>query len=180
MSYVFFKKGSDGTALMRDTTHESVHEGKSYRAFHNSSSLGDGSTINIYMKTGLVALETPHLIVHSNGSGGYDLDIMEAPTITAATGTSKSVISKNRQKSIASKIINNDASPTANSYSTDVTVTADGTYLGQEVFGNFLNSSDHQYNREFILAPDTEYVIRITSRSAANRVHINLEWYEPV
>lgn len=168
----------EGTLKIRTSVHELIHEGKSFLAYHNNLSLASGSTINIYLETSASPGSAPHMIADTSGSGAYDFEILEAPTVTALSGTAQDVYNKNRQSATTSTVSDNDG--TSNSVSTDVTTTADGTVIFFDTLslGN-KQGGQKDYDRELILAPSTEYVFRLTSRENGNRVHINLSWYEP-
>lgn len=180
MSYVFFKKDSSGRAINIDLVHDRIHNGESFSVFHNNSSLASGSTMNIYFKTDATASKAPHIIASAYGSGEFDFEILEAPTVTSATGTTQVVFNKNRQSSNVSSVLDNQASPVAGSVMLDVTTTADGTIISQDFLGANKDGGQATFENERVLKTDTAYVFRLTSRSASNRVHINLDWYHPV
>ena len=166
-----------GTLITRDRVHQHGHDGKLFMGFHNSSSLGSGSTINVFLET--PASPQCHLLFNVTGSDAFDFEVLEAPTVTSNTGAhNKEAFNKNRTSATASTIQDNATSPNAGRYSTDVTVTADGTVLVTDVFGSNKSGGDYSLIRELILKASTKYVFRLTSRAAGNRVHINLDWYE--
>lgn len=152
-------------------------QGKTFMVFHNSSSLGSGSTINIYMET--PATPEVHLIYNAHGSGAFDMELLESPTVTSNTGTNGTLVyNKNRDSATASGVKDNATSPAANNIGLDVTVTADGTIIRSDVYGSNKTGGDYSSVREIILKASTKYVLRLTSQAVGNRVHINLDWYE--
>jgi hypothetical protein len=177
MSYINLRKNSDGEAITMAREHNLTHEGKSFRAFHNHSSLGSGSTINIFFTT--ASTPNVNLIFNISGSVSFDFELLEAPTVTSNTGThGQAVINKNRNSATASTVLDNATSPESGVFTIDATVTADGTIIASEVFGSNKGGGDYSLTREMILKSSTAYVFRLTSQDAGNRVHINLDWYE--
>lgn len=157
--------------------HYQSHQGNAFMVHYNSSSLNAGQTINVYMKTP----STPHinLIYNVTGSGAFDFEILEAPTVTANSGNhGVSVFNKYRPSATTSTVQDNATSPASNKISTDVTVSADGTIIKKEVYGANKGGGEYSLFREVVLKATTAYVFRLTSQSAGNRVHINLDWYE--
>jgi hypothetical protein len=170
-----------GVLTTRISAIKNIHDGKGFLAFNNNSSLASGSSINIYLETSAVAGSSPHLTIDTSGSDVYDFEFLEGPTVTSATGTSTEIFNKNRQSGNTSTVKDNEAIPASNKISTDVTVTADGKIISRDTIstGSKQGGLIH-FNREFILKTSTKYVFRLTSRANSNRVHMNLDWYEPV
>jgi len=159
--------------------HQRVHNGQAFLAFHNHSSLGDGSAINIYMKTGNQSAP-PHLIASISATDSIDFEILENPTVTANTGVNGvEIFNKRRSSENTSMVSDNASSPAINKIATDVTVTGDGTIIQKEVIGGKKQSINIDLAREWDLKANTAYVFRVTSRFASNRVHLHLDWYEP-
>lgn len=165
-----------GTLTVIATFHENIHLGRSFMAHHNSSSLANGSSINAYFET--PASNAPHIVFDIHGSGAFDFEVLEAPTVTSATGTAIPVYNKNRDSSTNSGVIDNTG--TSNSMSTDVTTTADGTVIIQDFISSGHKSGGSvDFGKEIVLSASTKYVFRLTSRDSSIRAHINLDWYEP-
>lgn len=165
-----------GTLTVIATFHKNIHLGRSFMAHHNSSSLASGSSINAYFET--PASNAPHIIFDIHGSGAFDFEVLEAPTVTSATGTASPVYNKNRDSSTNSGVIDNTG--TSNSISTDVTTTADGTVIIQDFISSGHKSGGSvDFGKEIVLSASTKYVFRLTSRDSSIRAHINLDWYEP-
>ena len=155
--------GSDVAVI--DTGHKRTHLGQAFATHHNSSNLADGSNINVQFETGAVA---PHLIMHISGKFDHDFDVLESPSTSA--GTAHVAYNKNRTSATTSTI----------TVKTDVTISADGTNIAQNVVGEGQRMGGAtDFEQEWILKASTTYVFRLTSRANSNRVHINLAWYEP-
>lgn len=171
----------EGTLKIRTSVHEYIHDGKTFTAYHNDASLANGSSINIYFETSATSGECPHIIFDIHGSGDYDFDVLEGPTVTSNTGTQIDLFNKNRQSANTSNVSDNSTSPVLNKATSDVTITDDGTVLLLDYIslGHKMGGSIG-FDREFILKPSTKYVFRLTSRGVAISAHINLDWYEPI
>lgn len=168
---------ADNQAIVMQREHYLVHQGKSFMAHHNNASLGAGSTINVFMTT--PASPVVNMLFNASGSAAFDFEVLEAPTVTSATGTNgHPVYNKDRNSATASTVLDNAASPASGVVGIDVTVTADGTIIKKDVFGSNKGGGDYSLIREVILKSSTDYVFRLTSQAAGNRVHINLDWYE--
>lgn len=166
-----------GTLTVIATFHKNIHLGRSFMAHHNSSSLANGSSINAYFET--PASNAPHIVFDIHGSGAFDFEVLEAPTVTPATGTAIAVYNKNRDSSTNSGVMDNTGS--SNSISTDVTITADGTVIVQDfISSGHKTGGSVDFGNEIVLSASTKYVFRLTSRDSSIRAHINLDWYEPV
>jgi len=176
MSYLHGKKDIDGSLVVEDKVHYQVHQGNAYMAHHNSSALGTGATINIYLKA--PASGRVHLNYDAHGSSSFDIEVLEAPTVTSGTGTQGSVYNRDRDSVNTSGVLDNTATPVANKVTLDATITADGTIIRSDVYGSNKSQGDLNSREEIILAQDTVYVFRLTSQASNNRVHINLDWYE--
>jgi len=169
----------EGTLKIRTAIHENIHDGKTFTAYHNVTGLGNGSSINIYFETSATGGECPHIIFDVHGSDAFDFSLLEGPTVTSNTGSQLNLYNKNRQSIETSSVSDNSTSPVVNKASSDVTITDDGTVILEDFV-----STGHKiggtvgFDREFILAPSTKYVFRVTARSAGIRAHINLDWYE--
>jgi hypothetical protein len=164
-----------GTLTVIATFHKNIHLGRSFMAHHNSISLTNGSSINAYFET--PASNAPHIVFDIHGSGAFDFEVLEAPTVTSATGTATPVYNKNRDSSTNSGVIDNTG--TSNSMSTDVTTTADGTVIVQDFISSGHKSGGSvDFGKEIALSASTKYVFRLTSRDSSIKAHINLDWYE--
>ncbi|PJB53625.1 MAG: hypothetical protein CO099_06245 [Bdellovibrio sp. CG_4_9_14_3_um_filter_39_7] len=169
-----------GTLIARSSTHENVHLGKTFLAFHNSSSLANGSNINIFFETSATTSAAPHIVIDASGSLAFQFEVLEGPTVTSGTGTSQSVFNKNRQSATTSLVYDNASTPVQNKMSIDVTVTADGTVISDDYLPTGKSSGGIlDFGRELILKASTKYVFRLTSLENNNICHINLDWYEP-
>lgn len=161
--------------------HHEIHEGDAFLAHHSAGSKGDGDMINIYLKTPNTTKRL-HMFAKWASSGAGYFRILEAPTVTANTGTN-AVVAVNRERNSAttSTIVDNATTPAANKYGKDVTVTGNGTVLVEEFSGTAKTSAaEGRSDNEFILKANTAYVFQVESDAAGLTLWLNLNWYEHV
>ena len=163
-----------------DYTHHEIHSWSMYSICHSNASLASWSTINIYMKTWSVSDKWAHLVVATSWSWAYDIEILEGSTVTDDSwNQSIPIYNRNRNSANTSMMRDNAWTPNVWVVWTDVTISADWTVLCLQRLWSWRNIWWESRNLwEWILDEDTVYVIRLTSRWAANRVQIECEWYE--
>lgn len=149
--------------------HYRIHEGQSFIATTKSSSLSSGSTIAICLKTPAQPSLCPHMVFDIHASAPFDFDILEGATISG--GTELTAFNKNRQSDINSSVSNLLSNPTIDEEGVLIhsTTQSEGFFQGGVI----------DFDREIILRALTTYVFRLTSRQAANRCYLSLDWYEP-
>jgi len=155
-----------------------ISEGITYMVDHNAANLADAATVNIELTTGAA---TVHIIESIAGKSDFDFEILEEPTTTG--GTSLDSYNRNRAST-------NTATATAKK---DVAVSNDGTIISKSFIGGGGQTSSAWGGSwggsgggqgqdfgggELILKTNTKYVFRFTSRKAANKARISLNWYE--
>lgn len=153
------------TRKIISSVHSNVHAGLAYMTRANNSNLGNGSTLNIKVTTGLTS---PHMVFDVHGKLDFEFKCYEAPT--SSGGTALNIYNKNR---------------TSSNTSTLTAVEDTGSIVGGTIILHDLISEGHkqggnvEFDREIILKASTDYIFEIESLAASNLVHINLEWYEP-
>jgi hypothetical protein len=188
-----------GVPIGIDWPHHEIHEGHAFTA-HYESDPTDSETIGEETAVGFItpaaAAGRIHMIVDAVADDESVFEIREDPTIVLDQGTALPLFCRDRAVSAStSGMLPNEAAPaglpTLTSY--DVAeaaaanlATATGNLLHSETlaigagppFGaTFNNASRGQ--REFILAPETEYVVILTcSTNNQTRHEITLNWYE--
>jgi hypothetical protein len=166
-------------SLVIQEEHSNIHNGITYGAFNVGTPKGIGATTNIYLKTPAATNTWIHMLPKWETAGAAYLRILEAPTVTSATGTPRLCSNRNRNVSDASIVIDNEASPASGYYSADATVTASGTIVYQEYAGTNRNAGEEtRANNEWVLKQGTSYVFEMTSDSVGNTLSLNLIWYE--
>ncbi len=171
--------------------HHEIHEGDMFSAHH------EGHLPTNANEETAVAFLTPaapvhvHLIVSASANDESTFQIREDPTITLNQGTTQAPINRNRDSTNTSGMIDRElvatgAISTFNVLEANNANLSGGTLLHSEVlaisgnppFASMTNTATRD-QREWVLAPSTEYVIIVTSDTANLTSHfIDLEWYE--
>ena len=164
-----------GGGVAIDALHYMVHQGFVFHISHTIAALANTASHEILVK--VPASTYPHLHKHVTyvGAGDVDLDIFEGTTVSA-DGTA-----------ITSHITNRNSSNTPGTlfYHTP-TVTDDGTLIHDQWVpptssgtGGSHDGADASTGEEWLLAPSTNYLIRITNNSGDTiRVWEEILWYE--
>ena len=158
-----------------ETEHAYIHEGIFYESY-NKFTLAAGAkrVVTIKPATGTYLHYRPTNLVTS--ADKVTIEFYEGATVTAATGTAATPSNHNRNSTLASKVTLLDAP----------TVTADGTKFAQVYIpgatgtgGTRTGASAGVSNSEWVLKPDTVYMIRVTNGSSgSNDIQVNFQWYE--
>jgi hypothetical protein len=167
------------TTAFRTVTyaHHEIHSGSSFAVGHNGTINAD-ATIEITFKTPDTT-KWAHMVVSSRSSGEANICIYEEATVTAGSGTEKTIYNRNRNSATTSTLINNADPAVAGLITVDPTVTDDGTCIYEEHFGSGQTRGGAvRGTDEFVLKQNAQYVIRVTSEAAANDCDICLNWYE--
>ena len=158
-----------------ETEHAYIHEGIFYESY-NKFTLAAGAkrVVTIKPAAGTYLHYRPTNLVTS--ADKVTIEFYEGATVTAATGTAATPSNHNRNSTLASKVTLIDAP----------TVTADGTKFAQVYIpgatgtgGTRTGASAGVSNSEWVLKPDTVYMIRVTNGSSgSNDIQVNFQWYE--
>lgn len=177
-------EGSEGEKFKQDLTdalviisypHHEVHAGSMFEVTYKApdgAPLADDATIAFLLRTGA---KFDHLVFGTNAGGDAELELLEAPTITD-DGAALAELNMNRGSvKVAVTVVT--LNPT-------VTV-ATGTLLFNDFVpggsgGNAQGGSGAvRQGTEWILAPNTAYVIRMTNRAGnAQPGALLAQWYE--
>ena len=152
--------------LSIDVEHHEIHDGSSYQVTAFATGVGSGSIADFFGIT--PANVDCHFVFSVSGSGELEFALYEGATVSS-NGTPMSVINRNR-KSIKTSTMQAFHTPT---------VTGVGTLLESGYFGTgkTVGGSNHS-DTEMILKNNTNYLVRITSRSSANNISGKFMWYE--
>ena len=158
-----------------ETEHAYIHEGIFYESY-NKFTLAAGAkrVVTIKPAAGTYLHYRPTNLVTS--ADKVTIEFYEGATVTAATGTAVTPSNHNRNSTLASKVTLLDAP----------TVTADGTKFAQVYIpgatgtgGTRTGASAGVSNSEWVLKPNTVYMIRVTNGSSgSNDIQVNFQWYE--
>lgn len=168
-----------------DWAHEEIHEGDSYVAVNDEATMQDAETINFAFKTPVyTTTKEIHMVIDFTSRAGGLLEILEAATWTAQSGTKYVPINRNRNSSNTSSLLENETTTTftAGGVAYDVTtiLTTNATTIEQiRVFGaSNLIAQMHRGRAEFILKSNTTYVVRFTADGNTNGCNLQMTWYE--
>ena len=158
-----------------ETEHAYIHEGIFFESF-NKFTLAGGATRVVTLKpaAGTYLHYRPTNLVTS--ADKVTIEFYEGATVTAATGTAVTPSNHNRNSTLASKVTLLDAP----------TVTVNGTKFAQVYMpgatgtgGTRTGASAGVSNSEWVLKPNTVYMIRVTNGSSgSNDIQVNFQWYE--
>lgn len=183
-----------GAAIAMEYEHHEIHEGKSFTAWQESVAplptvIGEETAI------GFITPSLPtriHMIVDAWADDESVLEIRENPTVTLDTGADAGGLGRHRSIGDTSLMLTQAAVPLVGSLTSYTVLQAaagdlsGGTVLHHETlaiaagppFASKLNTVSRG-QREFILLPDTEYVVILTNSTGNPTVHnIILNWYE--
>ena len=158
-----------------ETEHSYIHEGIFFESY-NKFTLAAGAkrVVTIKAPVGKYLHYRPTNLVTS--ADKVTIEFYEGATVTAETGTAVTPSNHNRNSALTSGVTLLDAP----------TVTADGTKFAQVyipgatgVGGSRTGASAGVSNSEWVLKPNTVYMIKVTNGSSgSNDIQINFQWYE--
>lgn len=164
--------------------HYEVHDGDTYQVWVMDDTMGDNAEINIAFKTPISTTKQIHMIIDIATLVGCQLEVLEAATWTAQSGTIFVPINVNRLSTNTSIITGNETTTlfTANEVAYNVTtiLTTNATTVDRnDIYGAQPGRGGHSRgSMELILKSATTYVIRLTAEGASNAGLIKLRWYE--
>ncbi len=166
--------------------HHEVHEGDAFISDFVDASLADTETIIMAFKT-MSDPVNAHLITGMTTKAGGNVELWEAATWTAETGTETEIINRKRKGTPGSSGLLADVSQ-ASFVAADVIVTnPTGLNIGSATSVHHIYSWGIQGQgtpgggrdlREFILKADTTYAAVFTAIGGTNAGQIILNWYE--
>ena len=158
-----------------ETEHSYIHEGIFFESY-NKFTLAAGATRVITLKAaaGKYLHYRPTSLVTS--ADKVLIEFYEGATVTAATGAAITPANHDRNSSLTSTTTLLDAP----------TVTANGTKFAQVYIpgatgtgGTRTGQSAGTSGSEWVLKPNTVYLIRVTNGSSgSNDIQVNFQWYE--
>ena len=158
-----------------ETEHAYIHEGIFYESY-NKFTLAAGAkrVVTIKSPVGKYLHYRPTNLVTS--ADKVTIEFYEGATVTAETGTAVTPSNHDRNSALTSGVTLLDAP----------TVTADGTKFAQVYIpgatgtgGTRTGQSAGTSGSEWVLKPNTVYLIRVTNGSSgSNDIQVNFQWYE--
>lgn len=161
--------------IVVDYPHHQVHEGEAF-IFSDLQTAGLNATATRDIRISVGALDattkTPHLVIEFIADAMAEIELYEGTTWTSG-GTSQAGYNRNR----------NVADDTGTLYvdgGTALTVNAIGTSVWKGMTTGAKNSAGgtDRGAYEFVLKPNTEYCVRVTSRTAGLKFLTRLEYYK--
>lgn len=163
--------------------HYEVHEGGAFVLDVVHLTLDNAATIILAFKT-MSGTKRAHMMTNFMTLTGGHVDIIEAPTWTAESGTLVTIYNRKRLASMTnSGLLENKGQATftaSNGLILNPDDFADGTII-HDLYGfgqkNQFNAGGRDIE-EIILKPDTQYAVRFVSDAASNKAQLELNWYE--
>ncbi len=165
--------------------HHQIHGGSSFER-HIDSANAAVASLNVAFKT-VNTTEKAHIIFGHGMSDEVLIEIIEGPTWDQGSGTALTIFTHNRDLANTSTVILEDKNqPTFtanNQVIKDVTNVAGGTtfenqYTYNAGLGAAINAETRGAAHEWVLKPNTTYVIRMTQTGGNCKMSIDLHWYE--
>lgn len=150
-----------------DQPHHQLHEGERFVSTHAAATVNTNGTCIVHIKTGA---NYSHLVYDVFGTNVYTIQFYEAPTVTG-NGTSVAVLNRNR----------NSAKVTTTTMLHTPTTTALGTSLEGPLYigsGQSKVGGTTRGQNEWLLKPNTSYLVHVTSRGDANSLTVFADWYD--
>lgn len=158
-----------GAYLGVDYAHHEIHEGSAFISSYEAT-LASGAVSLLRIGVGS-APKHAHMMLEIDAGASTDVAVFETTTYTDASGNRVIGYNRHREK--------------ANSSLLTICHTPTGSGEGTKIFGMLLGASGGAASggsgsgrKEFILKPDTAYLIKVTSNAVGNRITIILDWYE--
>ena len=175
--------GNNKEVIRIGFAHAGIHDGDTFQVWLTDDTMGDGDEINFAFKTPASTSKQIHMVVNWGVLVAGILDIIEAPTWTAKSGTIFAPINVNRLSDKNSEITGNETTTlfTANEVAYNVTtiLTTNATTIeSQAIFGANVKGGGSRETEEHILKSATKYVITLTADGGSNAGHLHLRWYE--
>ena len=157
------------TQTIIDTAHKYTHEGRYFSGGFYNASVANGATIEILIQN----VGSFHVLSTLTAGGESTLQIYEGTTFSVA-GSAVTMSNHNRS---SAKVFDGTATSTP-------TVTVAGTQMNGTVYvaaGDKHSSGvEHGFDNEYILAANTNYLIRGTNNSGgAIKMQLTIEGYQP-
>ncbi len=153
-----------------DFAHHQLHEGELHQYTYGPAALANGATIDLRIVVGNLepTTRTPHFAVELDATAETWLYLYETPT-TSANGTQQTVYNRNR----------NSANAPGTTLWLSPTVSAVGTPLSSWIVGaGNKTGGNGRDSIEWVLKPNTVYLVRMTAKATGDNVCLRAMWYE--
>lgn len=150
--------------------HYNIHRGITYESSYKTLTLANNASLEMLFTTGSLPC---HAVFKAEIGGDGEVQLYEATTVSA-NGTAMARNNKNRTSSRVAL---------ATVFHTP-TVTGDGTELTDHYIPGgtgsiFSGGGEDSFGREWLLAPNTNYMLRLTNRAGSTQpAGFHVQWYE--
>lgn len=150
-----------------DVGHHQRHEGESFGACFADDALADTEQINLLIKP--QATTYPHMLYHVTCPSAFTIQLYKDVSATV-DGSAVKVLNHNQ---------NMDVSANTLIYHTP-TIASTGSLMEQYYIGGGSQRAggSNRSEGEWILKPEVNYLLRVTSRANGNSGSVVLDWYE--
>jgi hypothetical protein len=163
-----------------ESDHYELHEGGAFTAYIYDTDLDNTETLNICFKTADTD-SYMHVTKAVFNTVRSLFEMLEAPTVTAGSGTDRDAVNRRRTSTNTATILSMAETPAKGKYTYNATITNDGTLLFAETIGGGSGPSATagatRGTSEWILKPNTIYAFRLTGLANDGNASIDLEWY---
>jgi hypothetical protein len=174
-----------GKPVFISSEHHEIHEGASFERHINSNNAAVAA-LNVAFKTAL-GTKHAHMLFGWSSNDEILFEIIEGAAWTQSSGTALDIINQNRVNAYNSEIILEDKNqPTftaSNKVIQDVAGISGGTVIDPQYtynagVGLAVVAESRHAAHEWVLAPDTTYIVRMTQTDGNCKMSIDLHWYE--
>lgn len=186
MSFFGAKKDvMTGLDINIPSDHSEIHKGSSFERHIDSGNLAVAS-LNVAFKT-VNSTEKAHMLFGHGMSDEILIEIFEGATWDQGSGSALDIHNHNRDNGATSTVILEDVNqPTftaSDQVIKDVTNVAGGTVFENQYTYNAgqgakVEAETRSAEHEWVLKPNTTYVIRMTQTGGNCKMSIDLHWYE--
>jgi len=162
--------------LFIDIAHHEVHEGDMYSAIHYDEDAASSHVVQIYFETPAVASpqKRVHMTFAHEGSGEHQYQIIEGITLSAG-GADVTPLNRRRDSGASSM----QAFKVGSNKSSNVITYTGGSVVWDDWTGaGKASGGENRGTQEWILIPNTEYIIILTSKAAGIQISQEVTWYE--
>jgi hypothetical protein len=164
-----------------DYAHHEIHDGSSYFICTTNEDFDTAELLNITFTTPALTVAGIHILFKVSNTAASRFEILEAPTVTANSGSALAVYNMNRNSANVTSVKSIATVPISGATLTS-TVTVDGTVIYTDLAGLGRDGgySEKTHSGEIILKASTTYVFRLTGLADNGLASINLSWYEHI
>lgn len=153
--------------------HHEVHDGKAYVSFYVDAAMGNTEWIGIGFTTPAGSNKI-HLVAQWSTLGKAHAEIIEAPSLSGGVA----LVAFNRNRSSSNTSVLASTLKYYDSVAGDTSV--GGTVINQSYAFTTKNAGSEGGRDvlEFVLNPQTTYIVKATSDAASGAIELGLHWYE--